>query len=87
MDKPTFESDQKGNIVTKPVLGFSSAVIANMAVLLIVSYADTPEALETDEAKAIQFAMSPEQCFDLAEIFIKQAKRIMDPTSSGGSIQ
>jgi len=57
-----------------------------MAVLLIGSYADSPEALERGDAKVIQFARSPEQCFDVAEILIKQAKHIMDPTSSSGSI-
>jgi hypothetical protein len=87
MDKPAFTTDAQGHLITKPVLGFSSAVIADMAVLLVLSYADSPEAFEVGESRAIQFAMSPEQCFDVAETLIKQAKRIMDPSPSGGIIQ
>ena len=87
MDKPTFKTDNEGNIITKTVTGFSSAVISNIAVLLAVSYVDSAEALEKDEWKTIQFAMMPEQCFDLAQALIKQAKRIMHPSSSGGSVQ
>ena len=86
MDKHAFKTDKEGHIVTKTVTGFSSAVISNIAVLLAVSYVDSAEALEKGQSKSIQFAMTPEQCFDVAEVLIKQAKTVMDP-SSDGSIQ
>jgi hypothetical protein len=85
MGKLIFETDANGYIITKPVTGYVSDVVANMAVILAVKYAEDEEALDRGESKSIQFVLTPKQCFDVAETLTKQAKRIMDDTS--GSVQ
>ena len=81
-----FKTDKEGHIVTKSVTGVSSAVVSNIAVLFAVSHVDSAEALEKGASKSIQFAMTPEQCFHIAEALIRQAKRVMG-LSWEGSIQ
>jgi predicted Zn-dependent protease len=76
-DTDDLEKDAQGKIVTRPVMGFSTAPIADMAIFLKVRYAETPEQLKT-EGKSIQFAMTPDQALDLASMMVTQARRIMD---------
>lgn len=71
------EKDASGKIVTRPIMGFSSAPIAEMAIFLKVRYAETPEQLKT-EGKSIQFSLTPEQALELASMMATQAKRIID---------
>jgi hypothetical protein len=76
-DTEDLEKDANGKIVTRPIMGFSSAPIAEMSIFLKVRYAETPEQLKT-EGKSIQFAMTPEQALELASMMATQARRIMD---------
>jgi predicted Zn-dependent protease len=76
-DTDDLEKDAQGKIVTRPVMGFSTAPIADMAIFLKVRYAETPEQLKT-EGKSIQFAMTPDQALELASMMVTQARRIMD---------
>ncbi|HVZ68499.1 MAG TPA: hypothetical protein VG891_03490 [Rhizomicrobium sp.] len=71
------EKDASGKIVTRPIMGFSSAPIAGMAIFLQVRYAETPEQLKA-KGKSIQFSLTPEQALELASMMATQAKRIID---------
>jgi len=76
-DTDDLEKDAEGKIITRPIMGFSSAPIAEMSIFLKVRYAETPEQLKT-EGKSIQFALTPEQALELASMMATQAKRIID---------
>jgi hypothetical protein len=80
---PQFETDLEGNIITKPVVGYTMSPIAGMFVLLAVQYSDSPEALERGENRQIQFALMPQQCLEIAEALTRQAKRLIGPAPSG----
>lgn len=71
------EKDAQGKIITRPIMGFSTAPIADMAIFLKVRYAETPDQLKT-EGKSIQFAMTPDQALELASMMVTQARRIID---------
>jgi len=71
------EKDADGKIITRPIMGFSTAPIADMSIFLKVRYAETPEQLKA-EGKAIQFALTPDQALELASMMMTQARRILD---------
>jgi hypothetical protein len=68
---PPLETDGMGNVITKPVTGWSTVPVAGIAVLLAVRYVDTPEELERGDSKSIQLVLKPQQCLELAEALKK----------------
>ena len=79
-DKP-FETDSDGHIVTKPVTGWTTASLAGVSVLLAIQYAETPQALETEDSKQIQLVLMPQQCLELAEALKKAGKSLLEDQS------
>jgi hypothetical protein len=79
-----FDTDKDGNVITNPVTGWTSASFAGMGVVLAMHYADTPLALETGKSKSLQFALTPQQCLELAERLTKLAKHLLAGESSSG---
>jgi hypothetical protein len=77
MTTDDLEKDASGKIVTRPIMGFTTAPIADMAILFKVRYAETPEQVKTG-GKSIQFALSPDQALSLAQMMTTQARRILD---------
>jgi hypothetical protein len=73
-----FELDSDGKIITKPVTGWTTAVVAEIAVLLAIQYIDHPQEIETG-GKQIQFVLMPQQCLELAEKLTTLAKRVLEP--------
>jgi hypothetical protein len=73
-----FELDENGNIITKPVTGWSAAVIFESTVLLQLQYVDTPLELEKGQNKSFQFVLTPPMCLELAVLLTKQANRAME---------
>lgn len=82
--KLEFETDKNGNVITNPVTGWVSAAFAGMGVVLAMHYADTSLALETGESKSLQFALTPQQCLELAERLTKLAKHLLADQSLPG---
>jgi hypothetical protein len=72
-----FELDENGNVVLKPVTGWTTAPVAEVAVLLQIQYEDGPEDIGTD-GKRIQFVLKPQACLEIAESLTKQARRLLD---------
>jgi hypothetical protein len=71
-------------VITRPVLGWTTAAVAGSSVILQMQYAETPEELKTG-GRSIQFVLTPPQSLELAETLTKQAKRILDLKPSGPS--
>jgi hypothetical protein len=75
-----FETDAAGNIVTRPVLGWTTAPAAGMAVIVKLDYAETPQELQTG-GRSLQVILTPQQALELAEILTTQAKRVLNAPS------
>jgi hypothetical protein len=75
--------DEKGNVITRPVLGWTTGPVAGMDVFLKLDYAENDAQLRTG-GKALQCILTPQQALELAETLTKQAKRVLDaPTPTG----
>ena len=77
MSLDSLEKDAQGNIVTRPVMGWVTAPVAGMFVLLGLKYAETPEQLKSG-GKTLQFGLLPAQALELAEMLTTQARSILD---------
>jgi hypothetical protein len=87
MPKDTeFETDSDGNIITTPIGGWVMANFAEVGIILGLRYVPTPEALDTGERRSTQFVMTPQQCLELGDALTRLAKKVMDQTSSGKSV-
>lgn len=66
-----FDTDTSGNIITRPLTGYTSAPVAGMFVLARLEYADSEDHLRavmsgTDKPGAVQLAITPGQAKELA---------------------
>ena len=75
------ETDEAGMVVTRPVLGWTTVSVAETAVILQIQYSEKPADIDTG-GRSIQFVLTPPQSLELAESLTKQAKRILNLTSS-----
>jgi hypothetical protein len=76
-----FETDSNGDIITKPVTGWITAPVAEIAVLLAIQYVETPEELEKGNSKQIQLVLMPQKCLELAEALTKAGKSLLEDQS------
>jgi hypothetical protein len=76
-DGVQLETDENGDILTRPVTGWSIFPVAEIAVLLAVRYVETPEQLETGANKQLQLVLTPQQCLELAETLKRRANAIL----------
>jgi hypothetical protein len=72
------ETDKNGNISTMPIMGWIVVPAAEIAILLAIQYAETPQEIETG-GRQIRFVLKPQQCLELAKILTTQAKRLLRP--------
>jgi hypothetical protein len=83
-EPPKLELDANGNIATNPVTGWTTATLAGIAALLAIEYLETQPGMKTGHSKAIQFALTPQQCLDLAEKLTKLAQLLIHAPSRPG---
>lgn len=76
------ETNAAGEVVLRPVMGWTTSPIAGTAILLRVNYAETPPELQTG-GRHIQFAMTPEQALELSQTLTSLAHRILQAPSTG----
>ena len=72
------QTDSNGNIIVRPLVGYTTRPIASSAVLLTVEYLETEEGLRTGYSQSVQLGLTPQQCLELAEALSKAAKGILD---------
>jgi hypothetical protein len=70
------ETDHQGNVVTRPVLGWVAAPLAETSVLLRMRYAETPQDIDKGGLQ-LQFVLTPPQDQELAAELTRQAERIL----------
>jgi hypothetical protein len=81
-----FKTDDNGNIVTKPVTGYTTGLVMNSAVILAIEFLSLrntdPQTVEED---SIQFVLTPAQCQELAEVLARAAMAVvpkpLDPSA------
>ena len=81
-----FETDKHGNILTKPVVGWTTASLGEVAILLAIHYANTPAEIKTGH-RSIQFVLTPQQCLELGEKLTTMGNHLLHPPEAGGSRQ
>lgn len=67
-----FDLDASGNIITKPLIGFTTSPVAEMAVLVRMEYANTEEHMRaimsgSEKADAVQLILTPGQAKEVAQ--------------------
>ncbi len=67
-----FETDNKGQLVNRPLLGWTTANVTG-AVLLRLNYAETATEMKNG-GKRLQVSMKPEQARQLAAMLLEQAE-------------
>ena len=67
--------DAHGNIVTYPMLGWDTAVVAESAALLVHHYSENVADIDTG-GRTVQLVMTPQQCVSLAEALNRLAQAI-----------
>lgn len=86
-----FDTDDAGNIITKPMVGYSTMPVAGMFILARVEYADSEAHLlavmsDQEKAGAVQLAITPDQAREFAARLMFLADHIMaqrTPDSAG----
>jgi hypothetical protein len=74
------KTDQQGNIISFPVIGWTTATFAGTAVLLAIDYAESAKDMETG-GKSVQLALTPHQALELGERLTTLAKHVLTPPS------
>jgi hypothetical protein len=85
MAQSQFETDSEGNIILKPVVGWTLTDVDAMNVLLQVRYEDGPEDIGTS-GTAIQFVLTPQTCLRFAAELTKQANLILHDKLPPGKV-
>ena len=75
---PPFETDENGDLIVRPVIGWQILTFAETALLVAIQYSETPEEPE-NSGKWFQLAMTPPQALELAERLTEQAQQAMKP--------
>ncbi len=74
------ESDEHGNVVAKPVIGWMITTVKGVTVLAAVEYADSASELQ-QEGRKIQFDLTPQQSLQLADALINVANHVLAESS------
>jgi hypothetical protein len=70
---------ENGNIVIRPVTGFTTFVAFDMGVCLRIEFVKSAEWLKTGEREAEQLVLTPDQADQLAEMLKRQAQNARRP--------
>ena len=76
------KTDEIGDIVLCPVVGWATAIMADSAILLAIDYAEAPEEIETG-GKSVQLVLTPPQSLELLENSRSLAERLLQPPPPG----
>jgi hypothetical protein len=74
----TLQVDNSGQVVMRPLTGYALKHVAEIAVLLVIRYADDPEDIETEDRwKQLQIVATPAQALELAESLTRAGKSLL----------
>lgn len=72
------QTDKDGNIIVRPVVGWTTHQVAGIAVLLTVEYVETEEGLQTGYSQSVQLGLTAAMCQELSDALSKAAKGILE---------
>lgn len=83
MTNGVFDTHPNGDIVSNPLLSFTSVSVADMFILVRLEYADGPERFEAimlrgERAPGLQLAITPTQAMELADRLRSLAEAIQN---------
>ena len=78
------ESDEHGNVVAKPVIGWMITTVKDVTVLAAIEYADSSSKFKTEGSK-IQFDLTPQQSLQLADALINVANHVLEESTKRNS--
>ena len=82
MSLNVLESDEQGNVVAKPVMGWSVTTLQGAAVLAAFEYAPSPSELETaNDGRKIQLELTLAQSLQLAASLTEVVSHILKEVS------
>ena len=82
-DTSALEKDRHGNIVVRPVTGWTIGTAFEMGVLVALQYVENPEQLKTDASRSIQLVLAPNQAVEPADVLKRKANGILENFSIG----
>jgi hypothetical protein len=77
-DTTGLEKDRHGNLVVRPVTGWTIGTAFEMGVLVAIQYVENPEQLKTGNGRSIQLVLTPNQAVELAEVLKRKAAIILE---------
>jgi len=75
------ETDSNGEVITHPVIGWTTATLAGISIFLAIHYVETPLETETEDGKSVQMVLTPQQCLELAERLTNLALSLLEDQS------
>lgn len=70
------ETNSEGNILLRPVTGWTTHFVAGMFGLLRIEYVESPQEFEGTH-RSLQLALTAPQCLELAEALTKIGKSLL----------
>jgi hypothetical protein len=81
MNNEHLHKDADGNIIVKPITGWTTTAVAGTSVLLAVQYVETPAELETGDSSQIQLLLTAQRCLELADALKRLAQSLIEDQS------
>jgi hypothetical protein len=72
------KTDENGDIITCPVIGWNTGIMAESAILLAIDYIETLEEFAAG-GKSVQLALTPPQALELSGKLSSLANRLLQP--------
>ena len=72
-----FKTDERGNVILKPMTGWELRHVANMLLIMGLEYVDSEEELETGERKTIPLVLRPDLALEFAEKLQREASKLL----------
>ncbi len=76
------ETNNEGNIVIRPVTGWTTHFVAGIVGILRIEYIENPQEFEATH-KSLQLALTAPQSLELAEVLNKLGKSLLQSPQTG----
>jgi hypothetical protein len=83
----TFKTDENGDFILKPVLGWEMRHIAATFLIIGAKYANNQDELETGPGHSIPLVLTLEQALDLAETLKTEVTKLQAMAANLNTIQ
>lgn len=71
------DTDIHGNVIMKPLVGWATHGVSDIAVLIVLEYLDDPAQAEAMQGETLQLALTAHQCLEVADALNAAANGIL----------